>query len=95
MAAKRFEPTDSLARQQASEDQLFLMKTVGRNDQRDVLADRFMRMVSKHQFGSRIPREDDACGRLRDQRIDRRLDDRLEQALRSRAGSFVRGPTCH
>ena len=74
-----FEVLDPPALFQAGDDVIFLGETVGRDDQRDVAADRLGRAIPEQALGAGVPALNDAIERLADDRVVRRLDDRREQ----------------
>src|SRR5262249_52548653 len=57
---------DTFAAHQVTEDPRFFIAFVGRNDQRDRLADRFICAVAKKPFGGRIPGRDPGVATLAD-----------------------------
>ena len=65
---------------EAGDDLVFLADPIGRNDERDVAADRLVRGVAEEPLGAGVPAVDDAVERLADDGVVRRLDDRGQQA---------------
>ena len=62
---------------------VFLAPPVGRNDQRDRLADRLGCGVAEHPLGAAVPGHDDAVEVLADDRVVGRFDDGRESLRRA------------
>ena len=67
-----------LAAAQAFEDHSLLVQPVGRQQQRDRLADHFCGAVAEHGLGGAVPGGDHALERLADDRVLGRFDDARE-----------------
>src|SRR5262249_20036527 len=73
--SNRFEVIDSLTRLDAANNQLLLVRSIGRNDERDVLSDSLLRCVAEEAFGSSVPALDYALQGLGNNGVFRRLHD--------------------
>src|SRR5579872_4493248 len=69
------EVLDALAPAQCREDSLLLLQTLGRDDERDGLADRLFGRVAEDPLRAGIPGADDAVERLADDGVVRVVDD--------------------
>ena len=83
------EMLDPLAGLQAGDDPIFLGDAFGRDDQRDVAADRLVGRVAEETLGGGVPALNDAVERLADDRVIRGFDDRREQPGREQLAGLV------
>src|SRR6266404_2770525 len=78
--ADSFEMVDSLASLESLKNLCFLVPAVGRNDERNVPADRLLCGVPEHSPRTFIPAGDDAIQILADDRVVRGIHDRSQQS---------------